>query len=358
MYKLRLLIFRVSAIGDVIHTLPALLLLRTCLPTAHITWVVQRKAAGLLQGHSLIDELSILPDNFLYPRHWRATYHVMQQLSHQRWDVILDFQGIEKTSVLLSMLCGKKYGFGPDQVRCWPTALMTDRWVEQNACHIIQKNMALASAVVHDLALQPQQPTLAVLLRKRTELILPTAAEVVEQWLVNEGIGHFLVLAPNTTWVSKRWPLRHWQELCHQLIAARSADASFPAVVLVGKTFDADAAALAAFIERERLPISCAPAWQLSEVAALLARATCVIAPDTGLLHLADFLGIPAVGIFGPTNKDKHGPFLTAVNRKATIQVPCPHVYQKNHGTDGFDCMAQLSPSDVVSRIIIILKAC
>ena len=87
--------------------------------------------------------------------------------------------------------------------------------------------------------------------------------------------------------------------------------------------------------------------------AALIAQARTVIAPDTGLLHLADFFGITSVGIFGPTLKERHGPFLWANNIASAIQVPCQHRYKKTHvtSTNAHNCMFDLEAAMVADKI-------
>src|SRR5271155_5630826 len=101
---MNILIVRVSAIGDVIHTIPAILLLKQLNPAAKISWVVQEKAASLLVNQSLIEQLFILPDNFLWPSHLGKTKKIIEQLRQTRFDAIIDFQGLEKTSLLYAGL--------------------------------------------------------------------------------------------------------------------------------------------------------------------------------------------------------------------------------------------------------------
>jgi len=96
------------------------------------------------------------------------------------------------------------------------------------------------------------------------------------------------------------------------------------------------------------------PRWNLSATAYLISKAHLLVAPDTGLLHIADFLGISTIGIFGPTSAKKHGPFLNGKNKNNVLQIKCPHVYQRTHGNPG-KCMHKLSPDVLVAKITSIL---
>ena len=93
------------------------------------------------------------------------------------------------------------------------------------------------------------------------------------------------------------------------------------------------------------------------QTAYLIHKSNLLVAPDTGLLHLADFLQKKTIGIFGPTKAIKHGPFLLHENVQNVIQVECPHYYKKTHGfflTSGNknNCMYKLSPENLAKKII------
>ena len=101
------------------------------------------------------------------------------------------------------------------------------------------------------------------------------------------------------------------------------------------------------------------------ETTYLISKSSLLIAPDTGLLHIADFLGQKSIGIFGPTSLKKHGPFLSSANIKNAIQVNCPHYYQKTHGKIGknnkkdsikHDCMYKLSSESLFKKILQVLR--
>jgi ADP-heptose:LPS heptosyltransferase len=127
-------------------------------------------------------------------------------------------------------------------------------------------------------------------------------------------------------------------------------------MVIVGSSFGDAAKKLLSILKTANIPVHVLPAWNLATTGYALKHANLVIAPDTGLLHLCDYLGAKTIGIFGPTLKKKHGPFLDGNNIKQAIQIPCPHAYKKDHGTRGIDCMLAFTPQQMLEHVDSILN--
>lgn len=334
--NMNILILRVSAIGDVIHTLPALFYLKKSLPRAKISWVVQKKASSILENQKYIDRLYVLPNKFLQIKNWGKTKKIIVQLRAQKWDAIIDFQGLCKTSFLAWWVHGKKFGFDRANTREPLSAWFTHHHTKPIYTNIIQKNLSLASSVISYFTPTKTCPTLHEL-QKEFDLFIPQEKkERVQAWLDRHAIDNFITLAPNTTWASKHWPLENWHELIHLLTKANMK------TILLGKDFGAQAAQLAPSLAHH------VPAWDLLTVAHLLKKTDLLIAPDTGILHLADFLKTKIIGLFGPTLATKHGPFLTKENIANAIQIPCTHRYKKCHKNS--DCMSALSAKILFTR--------
>lgn len=347
---MKILIVRVSSIGDVIHTLPALFLLKAHNPHAQISWVVQKKAAHLLLSQPFLDKVWVLPDRFLYPQYLPATAKVIKEIRSQKWDAIIDFQGLTKTSLLLMFMRGKKYGFDWNNAREAVSSLLTHHHTSPDYRNIIQKNLALASSVLHDADKTLACPTIDSI-KQLLYLTCPDAHKtIVKDWLTTANkITKFIALCPNTTWESKRWPLSLWQKL----ITILSPEYT---LVLIGKDFGNDAATLAHYAQQQGITLHLVPRWDLLSTTYLLQQASLLIAPDTSFLHIADMLSIPAIGLFGPTSKDIHGPFLHTTNHAHALQAPCPHRYQKTHkqgvkNAQEIDCMLQITPEMVLEQI-------
>lgn len=351
---MNILIIRVSSIGDVIHTLPAFFLIKHNIPHARISWVVQEKAASLLKHQQFLEHLWILPNQFVAPRNIHSTIKTIKVMQTQQWDAIIDFQGLLKTSLLYFSLSGKKFGFDWNNAREPVSSLCTQYRIQPNYCNIIQKNLALASAVCQTLVATKKDPTIDIL-RQSWSLHIPDSQKhIVNSWISTHKLNNIIALCPNTTWPSKRWPLVYWQELLMTLTANKEYS-----VVLIGKDFGNDAASIAHFAGQNGTTLYNVPSWDLLTMTYFLQRISLLVAPDTSFLHLADFLGTPAVGIFGPTLKQRHGPLLYIDNINFALQAPCPHRYQKTHNFENgkhIDCMMHITPTTVNAKIATFLK--
>lgn len=353
MNHINILIVRVSAIGDVVHTLPAIFLLKYLYPQAKISWVVQEKAAVLLKDQPFLNNVWVLPDHYLMPRNWKTTVKIIKEIRTTTWDIIIDFQGLIKTALLLYLFPGKKFGFSAayakEKISCWFTHYKTT----PAFTNIIQKNLSLASNAAHIMSQPTTNPTLDVLKKDFDLAINKDYQQKVEKWLSHENISTFMLICPNTTWASKHWPVEYWEDTIKLLTKHIKPELK---IIIIGHAFGKAAAELTQKNSTHH-NIAIAPAWDLLTTAYLIKKAQLLIGPDTGLLHLADFLGTPCIGIFGPTSKEKHGPFINKDNQQFSIQITCPHIYKKHHGkTNKKSCMYQLTPQQLFDQIIRYLE--
>jgi len=354
---MKILVIRVSAIGDVIHTFPSIFLLKRLFPGCKISWVVQEKAVEILQGQTFLEEVFVLKNKFLRPKNWIHTLRVIKQLRSQKWDLILDFQGILKTSILLSFLKGAKFGFSKEHARDKFSTFFTKYHVEPVYKNIIQKNLALVSDI--NLRCLFEQNINKEFLRK-TPLFedlkkdfnltfFDREKEIVDGWIAKNNLNKFMIVAPNTTWPSKHLPLQTWQDLLRRL-----AEKDLK-VVLFGTFFGQPGIDLAKFCAKEKLKIFIPSKLNLNQTAYLISKSDLLIGPDTGLVHLADFLQIKTISIFGPTMASVHGPFVRVENIENAIQIPCFHYRQKVHGKNNSEnCMAKLSVDEILQRIDLV----
>jgi len=285
----RILVVRLSSLGDILHTLPAVAALRAALPAANIDWLVDRKWAPVLEGSSAVNRLitidrGSLPDMIACVRRVRA----------EKYDCAIDFQGLYKSAVItLFSGIGRRIGFD----RAWAreggsTIFYTDHVIPEGR-HVSEHNYSLVERVG---AVRPPVPAYP--------LRVPAGgAASIRARLAESGITDYFVVAPAGSWRAKCWPAERFGEVCRVL----EQRYGWRAVIIYGPG------------EKEFAEISCreaAPAkplmlsTSLEELMALLARAQCVLAADTGPLHLAAALGAPVVGLYGPTDPARNGPFV------------------------------------------------
>lgn len=322
---MKILIIRVSAIGDVVHTLPSVFLLKQLLPGCSISWVVQKKAADLLIDQPLFDHIWVLPDHYLAPSHCAATIATMHEIRRHRWDAIIDFQGLLKTSLIMLILHGKKFGFSRVHARSGFTTLCTHDQHTPEYTNIVQKNLSLASHVAYALHPYDKCPSVEVLAKDFVFEVSQGKQHVVEAWCkknVHQEFFHkkIVLLTPNTTRAEKHWPVEHWVELV-QLWARHKEASGQVTFMLVGKDHGAAARDVYKGCLERGIELVSLPGWDLATLAYFVKQAALVVAPDTGVLHLADFLGTQTIALFGPTKKEMHGPFWQTRNIHNAYQI-------------------------------------
>jgi len=302
----RIALIKLSSLGDVVHALPVAATLRAARPGARLTWLVERREAALLREHPALDEVVVVDT-----RGWRKArtlptlraaagdaLALLRRLAAARWDVVLDLQGLIKSGVLAAACRAPvRIGFDRRVSREPLGALFTNRHVvpPAGASHVVEQYLAL---------LAPLGIT-----ERRLEFRLPEApaAEArIEDWLATHGLkpqGRLVVLNPGAARADKRWPVTHFTTLARAL----AHEASAQAIVVWGP--GEEAAARAIVDGAAATGVLQAPATDLDGLIALLRRASVMVAADTGPLHLAAALGTPCVGMYGPTQPARNGPY-------------------------------------------------
>jgi heptosyltransferase I len=272
MAQQRILVVRLGSMGDIVHALPAVALMRRTWPESAIEWAVHPKWADLLEGNP-IDVLPIYLDRKRGPSRREA----FGRLRARQYDFAIDFQGLIQ-SAIVSRLARRKavYGFHRSLLREWPACLFYSHTVTTSQAHVVDRNMALAIAA----GARPA-PAEFPLPAGRPEGELPE---------------RFVLAAPLAGWTSKQWPLENYAPLARQLRERFGL-----ALVLNGAP------------NSESILRSVDGAWvHISGIAGLIdatRRAMGVIGLDSGPMHLAAALGKPGVALFGPTDPARNGPY-------------------------------------------------
>jgi len=304
----RLLIVRLSAMGDVIHTLPAAQALRDAFPNALIGWLVEERWSELLcaPGTPLRGPRS--PQRPLADwvhtvdlKGWRKSLfsirtaeqiaRVWNDVRSVHYDVAVDLQGAIRSAVL-ARWSGAPIVWGATQTREAPASLWYTRKAIARGAHVIEQNLSLVESILGE--------------KLKTEQVeFPRsgpAEHAIHQRLGEMGIRDFAILNPGAGWGAKRWPAERYGEVALQLGAC-----GVRSIVNFGPGEEQLARAVEAGSGGSARGLQCS----ISELVALTRRARLFIGGDTGPLHLAAALGIPAVGIYGPTDPARNGPYRT-----------------------------------------------
>jgi heptosyltransferase-1 len=308
-----LLVVRLSAMGDIIHTLPAVAALRQAFPDATLGWLIEERWAELLCTLRYPRSGSRSPQRPLVDRvhavntaEWRRAFFSfntwqqmavgLSQLRGIQYDAVIDFQGAVR-SALLARWSGAPMIYGDAQPRENAAGMFYTRRVlsKTNGTHVVQQALALAEAVIATSTV----PTAVV--EPRVEFpVDPYAESRIAGLTANEK--NFAILNPGAGWGAKMWPAERYGQVAKELAAD-----GIGSLVNYGPGEEELAAAVEAASEGAARKISCL----VSELIALTRRARLFIGGDTGPMHLAAALKIPVVAIFGPTNPARNGPFGT-----------------------------------------------
>lgn len=324
---MRALLVRLSSIGDVVHTLPALAALHR--HGWEAGWLVEPPARVLLDENPLLAQVVAVPSRKAFGG-GRALSAVRALRAH-RYDVALDFQGLWK-SAAWARLSGARRVLGWERpARREPSSalLLGERAEGTPVAHVIDKNLAL----LRPLGIE------AVGLR---EFPLPFSAEAVanvDAGLAGLGRAGFAVLNPGGGWGSKLWPADSFGALARGLLdlGLRSLVSWGPGEeALADRVVEASGGAAV-----RSFPTS------LLDYVEIARRARLVVAADTGPLHLACAVGTPVVALFGPTDPARNGPFAPEdlVLRETPPCAPCYSRTCLRHA----GVMAQIGVADVLA---------
>jgi heptosyltransferase I len=351
----RLLIVRLSAMGDVIHTMPAAQALRNAFPRAMLGWLIEERWAELLCAHGtprrgprsaqrpLVDWV-----HTVNLREWKKSLvnlfppniHTMQQIARVwndvrsvHYDVAVDLQGAIRSAVL-ARWSGARMVFGASEPRESPASLWYTRRAIVRGAHVVEQNLSLAEAIV--------QRTIAM---PRPELPRDCAAEKkIDEQLAEADVAKFAILNPGAGWGAKRWPAERYGQVARAL-----AECGVGAILNYGPGEEK----LAREAEEASQGTAQAMKTTISELIVLTRRAQIFIGGDTGPMHLAAALRVPVVAIFGPTDPARNGPYGT---RSIVLRNPAsPTTHARRAQAD--EAMLEIGVDTVVEAARRLLAA-
>jgi lipopolysaccharide heptosyltransferase I len=336
----RILIIKLGSIGDVVHTLPALADLKRSFPDAEIDWLVESKASVILTGNPWLHDVVEI-DTHKWRRSWSlGTLGEMRRLASKlrgrRYDVALDFQGLWKSAVLGRVSgASKVIGFDRTTLKEPGCRMFYDEQIEPapTVRHVID----LYKELLRSLGVTPAP--------HRFHLSVPREDEgFISQQLSSRQIDDFVILNPGGGWDTKNWAPENYALLHDKLrneTGLQSVLTWGPGEEpLVDKVLRACVAA-----PPVTFPTS------LYQLIALLKRAKLFIGGDTGPLHLAAACGTPIVGIFGPTDPLRNGPF-SPEDIVVSHQVPCGPCYKRTCPVYNKECLRLVQVDEVFEAVL------
>lgn len=345
----RVLVVRLSAMGDVIHALPVVTALRRALPRITLGWLIEERWSELLctlrsprsgprsPHRPLVDRVHSVDT-----AGWRRSpisFHTWQQMA-VRWsevrgiqyDAVIDFQGAIR-SALFAKWSGAPVIIGSAQPRENVASMFyTCKILTTSSSHVVEQAFELARVIDSTLSTDPE-----------VELPVDPDTEIKVGALL-AGVKDFAILNPGAGWGAKRWPAERYGEVAREFAA--NGLVSF---INCGPGEEELASAVELASQGAARKITCS----ISELIALTRRARLFVGGDTGPLHLAAALKIPLVAIFGPTNPARNGPF----RAKSIVLRSANSVTDHSRYGDPELGLLEISASQVVAAARALLKS-
>ncbi len=311
----RILLLNRNHIGDCLFTTPAIRALRTAYPEAVLVAAVPPTNQDLLAGNPCLNEVMVRP-----LRGVATQLQLLREIRRRRFDLVISFQEKSFFYAALARLSGARVTVS---LQHWRTRPFYHRIVPVEAGrHEVEKYHAIARAVLGSTACagdpRGEPCSHADCVPGAMELHVShehrARAETLLENLEVDSDALLIGINPGATMEVKRWPVERFAAVGRELTARAQARV----LVLGGPEDEARAAVIARSIPGA---VSVAGRTRLGETAGLLRRCRLLISGDTGPLHMAVALGVPAVGLFGPTNPHKYGPWSEhgIPRRRATV---------------------------------------
>ena len=300
----RILIVRLSSMGDVLHALPAATALRNAFPDTTLGWVIEERWAELLctlptprsgprsAQRPLVDRIHAVDTKtwrcaLLSTQTWERIAATLSDLRAGEYQVAVDFQGAAR-SAIIARWSGAPEIYGAAQPRENIASMFYTHQVITDGAHVIEQNLAIAEAVARQSLEFP-------------DVQLPRDPNA-ECWFQTQNIKDFILLSPGAGWGAKQWPHERYGSVARTL-----CDQGIEVLINFGPGEED----LARKVESSTGNRARAIATNLTQLIALTRRARLFIGGDSGPMHLAAALNVPVVAIFGPTDPVRTGPYGT-----------------------------------------------
>ena len=314
----RILIIKPSSLGDIVHALPTLAALRQHYFTAKISWLIKPEWAEMLAGNPDLDD--VIPVRFGV-QHWPS---LIRRVRHEKFDLVVDLQGLFRTGLLAGLSgASERIGFAAGREGSpWfytqrvELPIQMDRPWRLLEMHAVDRNLIVAQFLGADIA----NPTFSI-------PHLETDRQDIEQWFREAGVqssDRLIAMAPLSREDVKCWPLDRFvdvaQEICRLPKCKVVLLGSFPQKWILKKFSHIGENQIIDMVGRLRI----------RQLGTLLRQTDLLIANDSAPIHIATAVGVPVLGIFGPTHAAATGPYGSGVHHVMNAVLPCRPCGKKN----------------------------
>lgn len=323
----KILVIKPSSLGDVVHSLPFLNVLRDRFPRSEIHWIIAKGFEGLLEGHPMVNRLLIINKN-----EWKKIKNVKDTISElrllfkslkkEKFDIVADLQGLLRSGVLTAAT-GASVRVGFKEAREGSSIFYTHRVEGGKDIHAVDRYLKIAKFLGCDIA------------DVCFPLPLSFDSSRVTQYLPDK---EYAVLVPGARWKTKKWSPEKFGELASRLPMK---------FLVVGGKSDTDISNKVVNSSKGNA-ISIAGKTNIKELIEIMRKAKFVVSNDSGPMHIAAAIGVPVFAIFGPTNPLRTGPYGKghSIIRKGVECSPC---YKRS--CRDIQCMEMIGVKEVADII-------
>ncbi len=332
-----ILILKLSSLGDVVHTLPLVNVLRREYPDTHIGWAIEKRFSALIENHPSLDEVIVFERERSLFKSFLSLIRLIRKIRGKKYEIIIDLQGNLKGGIItLLSNCHKRMGFekGSSRVETIST-FFTNCKVREEGSHIIERNLGFArelEAEVADISFKVP--------------VDESADRYVDEFLKSRNVCDktIVIMHPGVTWETKKWPVENYAQLSEKIVK------NFPGTAVVITAGEGEEKLVGKYCMGD---IVIADGMDLSQLVGLLDRCELFIGSDTGPLHLAVALGKRVIGLYGPTDPVRNGPY---GERNLVIwkKMPCSGCWRRKCKT--IRCMKEIEVSEVMEKVSICLE--
>ncbi|MBI5195460.1 MAG: lipopolysaccharide heptosyltransferase II [Nitrospirae bacterium] len=344
---MNILIIKPSSLGDIIHALPFLKVLKNAFPDAHVEWIISKNNEGILAGNPLIDELIVFDkdswqQNISLKNFSNAIHEInalRKTLRSKHFDMAVDLQGLLRSG-LITFFARARLKIGFENAREGSRFFYNKKVGVELSIHAVDKNLEVAKAIQ-----KAQNTEHRAQSTEKIEFPLyidNEARERVKKLLGGIKEKEYIVIAPSARWQTKMWPAENFGLLISKLSAP---------CIITGSSADINIAEKITAASGGK-GINLCGKTGLKELSALISGAKALVSNDSGPMHIGAALGIPIIALFGPTDPEKTGPYGWKGNRNLKVlraSVPCSPCFKKKCKEPL--CMSKLSVEMVFEEI-------
>jgi lipopolysaccharide heptosyltransferase I len=342
----RFLIVRTSALGDIVHGMPVAAALKEKYPRCRIAWVVDERYQDLLAGHPWVDRILLVrfKEGLRTLRDARGRKNwigLARTLRDLRFDVAIDLQGLFRSGCISYLSRAPiRIGFPRGHVRETLNRVFSNvrpRSIPPRS-HVIDRNLAL----LHPLGIHTRE-------RRFLFRVSPSVQDSIGRYLraADEDDQRLrVVVHPAAGWITKQWDPKHYAEIADRILEAWDAR-----VFLLWGPGERELAQQVRGAMRR--PGHLVPDMGLSELVAFLGACGLFIGGDSGPLHLASALGVPVLGLYGPSDSVRNGP-LQGADQVVTASPPCGPCYKRDCTRSS--CMDSISVEQVWATLVRMIE--